>query len=78
MDNLNTLPGNQPENEQKTEGMNRRQALVALGKLAIYTAPVLTTLTIKIDKAVAQQVLPSGPPSPPPTELPPGPPPPPN
>ncbi len=56
------LPGGQPE--QKTDGMSRRQALAALGKLAIYTAPVLTTLTMKVDDAKAQ--LPSGPPQPPP------------
>jgi hypothetical protein len=59
----NNLPGTQPENEEKTDGLNRRQALAALGKLAIYTAPVLTTLTMKVNDAKAQ--LPSGPPSPP-------------
>lgn len=64
MDNLNNLPGTQPENEQKTEGMSRRQALATLGKLAIYTAPVLTTLTMKVNHAAAASSpsLPAGPP----------------
>lgn len=66
MENLKNLLSNEPENEQKTEGMNRRQALAALGKLALYTAPVLTTLTMKVDDAKAQ--LPSGPPQPPPNQ----------
>ncbi len=62
MDKQN-LPGSQPE--QKMDGMSRRQALAALGKLAIYTAPVLTTLTMKVDNAKAQigsGVTPPGPP----------------
>ena len=62
MDDLKNLPGSQPE--QKTDGMSRRQALAALGKLAIYTAPVLTTLTMKVDNAKAQ--IASPPPNPPP------------
>ena len=61
MNNLKNIPGNQSENENKTEGMNRRQALAALGKLAIYTVPVMSTLTMKVDKAAAQ--LPSAPPA---------------
>ena len=63
---MDNLPGNQPENEEKTDGLNRRQALATLGKLAIYTAPVLTTLTMKVDNAKAQIASPPpGPPTPP-------------
>ncbi len=62
MDDLKNLSG---EPEQKTDGMSRRQALAALGKLAIYTAPVLTTLTMKVDNAKAQ-IGTGTPPGPPP------------
>lgn len=60
---------NLPAAEQADESreMTRRQALVTLGKLAIYTAPVLTTLTMKVDKAAAQQIGSATPPGPPPT-----------
>ncbi|MGX9727491.1 MAG: hypothetical protein ACTFAK_09290 [Candidatus Electronema sp. VV] len=57
---------NLPAAEQADESreMTRRQALATLGKLAIYTAPVLTTLTMKVDKAAAQigSATPPGPP----------------
>lgn len=57
--------GSGAASDEQPREMSRRQALAALGKLAIYTAPVLTTLTMKVDHAAAA----SPPPHP---DLPPG------
>lgn len=59
MEENKNLPAEQADEPRE---MNRRQALATLGKLAIYTAPVLTTLTMKVDKAAAQVGSPPDPP----------------
>jgi hypothetical protein len=46
-------------NSQTTDEMNRREALARLGKLAVYTTPVMTTLIIS-NEAEAQFSSPPG------------------